>query len=74
MPAIVDHEPSGGGDPRTIFDSGAIMMYLAEKAGRFWPQETHRKYEVVQWILWQMANQGTKFGEQEHAIRSGKAA
>ena len=57
MPAIVDHEPLGGGAPLTIFESGAIMMYLAEKAGRFWPQEPHCKYEVVQWILWQMANQ-----------------
>ena len=66
MPAIVDHEPLGGSAPLTIFESGAIMMYLAEKAGRFWPQEPHHKYEVVQWILWQMANQGPKFGEQGH--------
>jgi GST-like protein len=49
MPAIVDHEPLGGVGPLTIFESGAIMMYLAEKAGRFWPQEPHHKYEVVQW-------------------------
>ena len=70
MPAIVDHEPMGGGDPVTIFESGAIMMYLAEKAGRFWPQEPHRKYEVVQWILWQMANQGPKFGEQGYFHRA----
>src|SRR5260370_760973 len=72
MPAIVDHEPSGGGDPRTIFESGAIMMYLAEKAGRFWPQEPNRKYAVVQWILWQMANQGPKFGEQGHFHRAAQ--
>jgi GST-like protein len=72
MPAIVDHEPLGGGAPLTIFESGAIMMYLAEKAGRFWPQEPHYKYEVVQWILWQMANQGPKFGEQGHFHRTAQ--
>ena len=72
MPAIVDHEPLGGSAPLTIFESGAIMMYLAEKAGRFWPQEPHRKYEVVQWILWQMANQGPKFGEQGHFHRAAQ--
>ena len=71
MPAIVDHEPLGGGAPLTIFESGAIMMYLAEKAGRFWPQEPHHKYEVVQWILWQMANQGPKSGECGHFRRLG---
>jgi len=64
MPAIVDHEPLGGGAPIAMFESGAIMMYLAEKTGRFWPQEPHRKYEVVQWVMWQLANQGPKFGEQ----------
>ena len=58
MPAIVDHEPPGGGAPVAIFESGAIMMYLAEKAGKFWPQDPRRKYEVTQWIMWQMANQG----------------
>src|SRR6266853_4020509 len=63
MPALVDHEPMGGGAPITIFESGAIMVYLAEKSGKFLPREPHRKYEVSQWILWQMANQGPKFGE-----------
>ena len=46
MPALVDTEPKGGGAPVTIFESGAIMMYLAELAGRFWPQETHKKFEI----------------------------
>jgi GSH-dependent disulfide-bond oxidoreductase len=72
MPAIVDHEPLGGSAPLTIFESGAIMMYLAEKAGRFWPQEPYHKYEVVQRILWQMANQGPKFGEQGHFHRAAQ--
>ena len=71
MPAIVDHEPSGGGAPISVFESGAIMLYLAEKAGRFWPQEPRAKYEVVQWVMWQMANQGPKTGENGHFRRLG---
>ena len=51
MPAIVDDEPIGGGAPISIFESGAIMMYLAEKAGKFWPQEPHAKYEVGPVVL-----------------------
>lgn len=71
MPAIVDHEPMGGGAPISVFESGAIMLYLAEKAGRFWPQEPRAKYEVVQWVMWQMANQGPKTGENGHFRRLG---
>ena len=58
MPAMVDDEPPGGGAPVSIFESGAMMMYIAEKAGRFYPQDLHGRYEVNQWIMWQMANQG----------------
>jgi len=72
MPAIVDHEPKGGGAPIAIFESGAIMEYLAEKSGKFWPQEPRQKYEVVQWMYWQMANQGPKMGEQGHFRRAAK--
>ena len=63
MPAIVDHAPKGGGEPISIFESGAIMMYLAEKAGRFYPQDVRGRTEVNQWVIWQMANQGPKTGE-----------
>lgn len=73
MPALVDTEPKSGGKPLTIFESGAIMLYLAENAGRFWPQEPHQKYDVVQWVMWQMANQGPKFGEQGHFMRASQA-
>jgi GSH-dependent disulfide-bond oxidoreductase len=67
MPAMVDHAPKGGGPPISVFESGAIMMYLAEKEGRFWPQDDVRaKYEVAQWVMWQMANQGPKTGERGH--------
>jgi len=70
MPALVDHAPKGGGAPISVFESGAIMMYLAEKEGRFWPQDDVRaKYEVAQWVMWQMANQGPKTGERGHFSR-----
>jgi GST-like protein len=71
MPAIVDRAPAGGGAPISVFESGAIMMYLAEKAGRFWPQDIRQKYEVTQWVIWQMANQGPKLGECGHFRRLG---
>ena len=69
MPVIVDNEPKGGGAPISVFESGAIMMYLAEKTGRFWPQDLRGKYEVAQWVMWQMANQGPKLGECGHFRR-----
>ena len=74
MPAIVDDEPLGGGEPLSIFESGAIMTYLAEKTGRFCPTEPRGRYEVAQWVAWQLANQGPKLGEQGHfrrALESG---
>jgi GST-like protein len=75
MPAMVDHAPKDGGAPVSVFESGAIMMYLAEKEGRFWPQdEVRAKYEVAQWVMWQMANQGPKFGEQGHFGRTPESA
>src|SRR5260221_8800227 len=72
MPALVDHEPLGGGEPIAIFESGAMMMYIAEKHGRFWPQDPRGKYEVAQWVIWQMANQGPKTGECGHFRRLGE--
>jgi GST-like protein len=72
MPAIIDHDPMGGGSPLSIFESGAILMYLAEKVGEFWPQEPHKKYEIAQWVFWQAANQGPKLGEQGHFRRAAQ--
>jgi len=69
MPAIVDHEPADGGAPLALFESGAIMLYLAEKAGQFHPQDLRGRHEVNQWLIWQMANQGPKFGEAGHFRR-----
>ena len=71
MPVMVDHKPADGGAPLSVFESGSIMMYLAEKAGRFWPQDLRAKYEVNQWLVWQMANQGPKLGECGHFRRLG---
>ncbi len=70
-PAMVDDAPADGGAPIAVFESGAIMMYLAEKAGRFYPQDLRRRYEVNQWVIWQMANQGPKSGECGHFRRLG---
>jgi len=71
MPVMVDREPTGGGAPISVFESGAIMMYLAEKTGRFWPQDLRGKYAVTEWLIWQMANQGPKLGECGHFRRLG---
>jgi GSH-dependent disulfide-bond oxidoreductase len=71
MPVLVDRAPEGGGAPIVVFESGAIMMYVAEKLGKFWPQDTRGKYQVTQWVMWQMANQGPKTGECGHFRRLG---
>ena len=73
MPVMVDHEPKGGGKPIVVFESGSIMMYIAEKVGKFWPQDTRTKYEVNEWVVWQMANQGPKSGECGHFRRVDQA-
>jgi GSH-dependent disulfide-bond oxidoreductase len=70
MPVLVD--PDGpGGEPLTVFESGAIMLYLAEKTGRFLPTDLRGRTEVTQWVIWQMANQGPKLGECGHFRRLG---
>jgi GST-like protein len=71
MPALVDHDPQGGGAPISVFESGAILLYLAEKTGRFLPKDLRGRTEVLQWVIWQMANQGPKTGECGHFRRLG---
>ena len=66
MPAIVDHEPAFGGPPVSIFESGAILMYLAQKTGRLLPDDPRRRWAAVEWIFWQMANQGPMCGQAGH--------
>src|ERR1700704_2019162 len=66
IPAIVDHAPSDGGAPVSLFESGAILQYLAEKTGRFQPQELRARWECLQWLYWQMAGLGPFAGQNHH--------
>ena len=58
MPAIVDHDPIGGGAPISIFESGAILLYLAEKTGRLMPNDIRGRMDVIQWLFWQVGGLG----------------
>jgi GST-like protein len=69
MPAIVDQDPEDSGDAISVFESGTCMMYLAEKYGQFAGDNPREKWEVYQWVMWQMANQGPKTGERGHFAR-----
>lgn len=66
MPAIIDHAPEDGGEPITVFESGAILVYLAAKTGRFFPRKTRAWVEVLQWLFWQTAGLGPMAGQNHH--------
>lgn len=69
MPAIVDHDPANGGAPVSVFESGAILLYLAEKTGRFLATETRGRIEAIQWLMWQMGGLGPMLGQNHHFTR-----
>ena len=69
MPAIVDHAPADGGAPIAIFESGAILLYLADKTGRFGGEDVRGRTEVNQWLMWQMGGLGPMLGQNHHFTR-----
>ncbi len=71
IPAIIDRDGPGG-EPYTVIESGAILMYLAEKTGRFMPSEAAARYEVIQWLMFQMGGVGPMFGQVHHFKRAAK--
>lgn len=66
IPAIVDRSPAGGGEPISLFESGAILLYLAEKSGKFIPADIRGRAEVLQWLFWQVAGLGPMAGQNGH--------
>ena len=66
MPAIIDHAPTDGGEPQSVFESGAILLYLAEKTGQFWPASKRDQIQVTEWLMWQMGGLGPMAGQNHH--------
>ena len=66
IPAIVDHAPADGGKPISVFESGAILLYLAGKTGRFIPKDLRGQVQTLEWLMWQMAGLGPMAGQNHH--------
>jgi GSH-dependent disulfide-bond oxidoreductase len=66
MPAIIDQAPDDGGEPISIFESGAILQYLAQKTGQFLPLDLRDRFKVMQWLFWQIGGLGPMLGQNHH--------
>jgi GST-like protein len=66
IPAIVDHQPADGGPPLSVFESGAILLYLADKVGQGVPQDPRARVTCIEWLFWQMAGLGPMAGQNHH--------
>lgn len=68
IPAIVDHDPPGGGEPVPVFETGAILVYLAEKTGMLLPTRLRERKQVLEWLMWQMGGLGPMLGQNGHFL------
>lgn len=68
IPALVDNDPADGGEPISVFESGAILWYLADKYGQFMPADARGRADVMQWLMWQMGGLGPMLGQNHHFV------
>ncbi len=66
IPAIVDHDPPGGGEPISVFETGAILLYLANKTGLLYPDDLSKRTQVNEWLMWQIGGLGPMIGQSGH--------
>jgi GST-like protein len=69
IPAMVDHDPADGGEPIPVFESGAMLLYLADKTGKFIPSDLRGRTRTIQWLFWQMGGLGPMAGQNHHFVK-----